>query len=148
MLFHLNLHIYDHHCVIINLLFTKSPRIFALVHDCQRTLPDLGQELLHVLPGEGGVDGVLVAGHQVRQGYALLELPRAVEQKIFRPNWVKNISQTCGAECGGVSLSSGSGSSSGQTSGLVSPLPQSRPLLYPCCLLCHHPKRKYIKSSS
>ena len=91
MLFHLNLHIYDHHC----LLFTKSPRILALVHDGQRTLPDLGQELLHVLPGEGGVDGVLVAGHQVRQGDALLELTRAVEQKIFRPNWVKNISHTC-----------------------------------------------------
>ena len=63
-------------------MFTKSPRIFPLVHHCQGTLPDLGEELLQVLAGEGGVDGVLVAGHEVGEGHGLGVLARGVQQRV------------------------------------------------------------------
>ena len=67
------------HC---SLYFVEAPGVLALIHGSQRALPHLGEELRHVLLTEGGVEEVLLTGHEVGKADALGELSRGVEQGV------------------------------------------------------------------
>ena len=64
------------------LQFVKAPGVLALVHGGEGALPDLGEELRHVVAREGGVEAVLLAGHHVGQAHTGGELAGAVQQRV------------------------------------------------------------------